>query len=83
MREIEAELAKQYPSDFPEIYREQNINMDRLFVMWHHEFNERFSRVIHEDIKKNGDENVITLYEKARTPEERDAIVQEVKRRLY
>lgn len=83
LREIEAELAKQYPSDFPEMYREQNVNMDRLFVLWHHEFQDRFLRVIHEDIKRNDDENVVALYEKARTPEEKQAVINEIKRRLY
>lgn len=83
LREIQALLAKQYPSDFPEIYREQNINMDRLFVLWHHEFGDRFSRVVHEDIKSNGDENLVTLFERAHTDAERLTVVSELKRRLY
>jgi hypothetical protein len=80
---LEAELAKEYHTDFPEMYFEENENMDRLFMRWHETFGQRFLQILEEDFKKNGDNNFLDLYEKADTDTGRARIIRMLKKQLY
>jgi hypothetical protein len=80
---IEAALAKQFPTDFPEEYFRENINMDRLFMIWHFKFEKKLTDILEADLQKYGKKSVVCRYDATDSEEEHQLILDEIKKVLY
>jgi hypothetical protein len=77
---IEADLAKQFPTDFPDDYFRENCNMDRLFMLWYFKFSKQLADLLEQDLHSNNDKSLVCRYEKTKTDEERQLLLDETKR---
>ncbi len=80
---IEADLAKQYQKDFPEVYFRENFNMDRLFALWHSRFGKKVADLLEHDLHMHKDKSLTCRYERGNNEEDCQLILDQIKRAIY